>query len=79
MSWPLVVLKEQTGSKKNKSKGTEARKDSVHSRNRKAYMAWVGNMEEKVKDEVLDVGRSQIMKDIKKFRSFQNAMKTDMT
>ena len=65
------MLTEQTGSKKNKSKGTEARKDSVHSRNRKAYMAWVGNMEEKVKDEVLDVGRSQIMKDIWTIRNLE--------
>lgn len=34
-------------------------------------MAWVGNMEEKVKDEVLDVGRSQIMKDIWTIRNLE--------
>lgn len=48
MSWLLAVLEEQTGRKKSKSKGSEARKDSAHPGNRKkGCVACIGNMGER--------------------------------
>lgn len=79
MGWPLAVLQEQTG--RGQSKSSEAGKSSVYSRNRKkAQGTWVGNKRKtsEMKFQTYTDYEEQC-RPYKEFRSFQKAMKSDMT